>query len=299
MYKFFAVHVLICILFYIINAENYRDKRIYEFLIVLLIPVFGIAYFIFISIFKRFKSDSEGVISNYSRYIRENIPYNVVRAGTMADEMNVIPVREALILNDSKIKRKLLIDVIKKNSTENIPILKKALENSDTEVSHYAAVAITEFRNYFINTIQKVSVEYENDKKNVDTLISYINIVKEYIKSGLLDKKSLKKYKYLYSKRLEELLEMYDLEEKYFVDKINCDMELGNYTSAKEYCIKFYEAHSDSDEAYVMQMKLYYVLKDFRNFKRVLDKLKQSSLQFSNKTLNIVRFWIAGELDES
>ncbi|MBV4427538.1 hypothetical protein [Clostridium tyrobutyricum] len=299
MYKFFIIHIFICILFYIFNLKNHKANSIYKFLIVFLIPIFGFIYFIIIFVLRKFKSDFDDTLLNYDKYIRDNISNRLAEAGNKENEMNIVPVSEALVLNDSKTKRRLLIDVVKKNSIKNIPILKKALENSDTEVSHYAATAITELKNNFISTLQEEAIKYEKDKGSLSNLVCYVYIINNYINSGLLDKRSLKKYKYLYSEKLGELLSISETEKKYFIDKINCDIELGNYNSAKEYCDKFYKAYPESESAYMMKMKLYYELNDFNNFNSVLLELKKSNLKFSNKVLNIVRFWTAGELNES
>lgn len=166
MYKLLIIHVLICILFYVYNTRTRqcRDNSIYKVLVVLLIPVFGILYFITFSILKRFNYDSTDELLDYGKYIKSNVSGSLIKTSDINKEINLVSADEALILNESKIRRKLIIDLVKESSTDYISILKKALENEDTEVSHYAATAIAEFKNYFISTIQQKSVEYEKIK---------------------------------------------------------------------------------------------------------------------------------------
>lgn len=297
MYILLIIHIFISILFcaYNIITKQPRDASIYKFLVVFLIPVFGAAYFIILAVLKKFfHYDSTEELLDYSKYIRSDIQGSLVKSSDINKEINIISADEALVLNESKIKRKLIIDLVKENSTEHISILKKALENEDTEVSHYAATAITEFKNYYIGTLQQASVKYEKDKTNVDALLDYVSILKNYLDSTLLDATIQRRYKYLYSEKLGELLSLYTSEEKYFIDKINCDIELGDYNSSLEYCSKFSETYNESEAPYIMYMKLYYILKDSNNFKIRLKELEESNLQFTNKTLNIFRFWKMG-----
>lgn len=298
MYSFLMVHIVISLIFYIYNIKKNRDEAICKFLVVFLIPVFGFMYFIMIFILKSVGNDYGKKLQSYESCIKEDVPKNLVRKTDINKEMNIVPAKEALILNESKVKRSLLIDIVKENSEDSISILRNALENSDTEVSHYAATAIAEFKNYYMTSIQDLAVKYEKNKNDIDILVPYVEIIKKYLNSELLDEKSLEKYKYLYSEKLGELLTLDESQEKYFIEKINCDIELNNFYSAKDYCNRFYKAYNKSEAAYIMYMKLYYGLRDYKNFKRILDILKKSNIRFSNNTLNITRFWTVEDMNE-
>ena len=52
----------------------------------------------------------------------------------------VIPLEEALLLNDSGIKRSMILDILSKQPEEYINLLKEARENDDVEVVHYATL---------------------------------------------------------------------------------------------------------------------------------------------------------------
>lgn len=239
-----------------------------------------------------FYYDSEEDILD-SKY---NLHDNIISTNNVNEELNIISADEALVLNESKIKRRLIINIVKKNSAKYIPVLKKALENDDIEVSHYAAVAITEFKNHFINTLQKESEKYKKNKKDINTLKRYVNALKNYIDSDLLDEKSLINYRNLYSEKLEELLSLHTSEEKYFIDKINCHIELSEYNLALKYCNRFTRIHNKSKKPYIMYMKVYYMLKDIDNFKIKLNYLNQSAAKLDNTTLNMLRFWQKGDI---
>ncbi|AAK78708.1 membrane protein [Clostridium acetobutylicum EA 2018] len=300
MYKFLIIHLLICLIFYVyMHIKNTsKEELLYRLLVVLFIPCFGIVYFLIIYILDKKNYKSDKALSDYEDYIKSTLENTHFKMSNFNKQKDLVPISEAFILNSNKVKRELLINLVKDNPMKHISILEKALENDDTEVSHYAASAITEIKNYFIENIQKEAVRYEKDKNNIEILISYLNILKQYIDSGFLEGHNLNKYKQLYSEKLGELLLINKSDAEYFVKKIDCDIELENFNSAKKYCTVFYDNHKNNEKPYIMFMKIYYLLNDHINFKKTLKKLMESNIKFSSDTLNTVRFWIAGEGNE-
>ncbi len=168
----------------------------------------------------------------------------------------------------------------------------------DTETAHYAASAIVELKNQLINEVLERQIIYEKDKNNIDNLIGFIEILKKYLDSTFFDGKLLNKHKLLYSEKLAELLQINQTNKKMFIEKINCDINLNNFLLAKEYCDKFQVAFVKNEEPFLMYMKLYYTLKDFKSLETTLNKLKESSIKLSNNGLNVARFWMAGDINE-
>lgn len=298
MYKLLIIHIFLSIIFLIFNMKNSRDDSLYKFIVVLFIPLFGFIYFFFVFILKKFFSKSNNGLAEYEKYIKNDVHNQLIRRLNIDKEINIVPVNEALIINESKIKRNLLIDLVKDSKINHIELLKKALENNDTETSHYAAVAIAEVKKQFETSLYNLSYIYEQDKTNVQTLISYVDLLKNYLQSTLLDETMYLKIKDSYSKKLSELLNLYTENEQYFIDKINCDMELNNFLSAGEYCKMFLTIYKNSEESYLMCMKFYYTLKDYQNFKKTFNLLKKSKIKLSNKGLNLIRFWNIGDTIE-
>lgn len=297
MFNLLISNTILAIVFFIYNMKKCREEAIYKAAIIFFLPIFGAAYFVIFFILQR-KYNCEDELGDYLEHYENKINTTVYSKIDKDKGINIVPANEALILNENKIKRSMLIEVLKGDVEQHIPILKKALENDDTETSHYAATAIAEIKKNYVTTIQQTSMIYENDRNNVDNLISYIEILREYLESELLDEKTLKKYKYLYSEKLAELLKIYEYEEKYYVDKINCDLDLNDMPSAKEYCEKFYKKYSNSEEAYLMYLKFYYKIKDYSSFEGKLEQLKKSPITLTNRALNIVRFWNTGDNHE-
>jgi len=74
---------------------------------------------------------------------------DVISKPNMRSALNKVPLEEALIVSDKKSTRKLLLDVLREDSNGSLKTILKAIEHKDSEVSHYAASAISDIINEF------------------------------------------------------------------------------------------------------------------------------------------------------
>jgi len=294
MKELLILHVIFSLINLIVFYRKDKQKSIYRFIIVLFIPILGFLYILLPYIFRR-RRDNDA-LKEYEEYIKKYREYKKVFKGIDVDrEINLVPINEAIDLNNNFIKRQLIIDILKEDYKEHINVLKKALQDEDTETSHYAATGITEIKNEFQKELLKRKKNYISDK-NIDNTNEYLNIIESYLESGLLDSNNYKEYENLYSNILEELLYKYKSEEKYYMDKINLEIRRKKFIKAKMFCDQFYKEYKNSENPYIMYMKLYYNLRDREKFKQKIEELiSKDNIKLSNEGINIIRFW-RGEL---
>lgn len=287
---FLIINTIASVIYSAYWFKKNKEEVIYRLTVTLLLPFAGLAYFIIVDIFS--KKDSEYKINQGTLH---GIDKDVKRSGYVKvdfqKEVNVIPLEEALIINSGNIKRKLIVDTFKEDVDKYIGYLKKALSDEDTETSHYAAATIMEVRRRLAIALQEIAVRYESNREDMETARLYAEILERYLDSGFLDSRTYAKYMSIYSGVLNNILDTDTSEEKYFIDKINCEIQTEDYVSANEYCHRFHKNHTNSEMPYVMHMKLFYILRDYKKFNKVISLLKRSDIRFSNTTLNIIRFW--------
>lgn len=205
--------------------------------------------------------------------------------------VNIIPVEEAMILNDSDVRRRILINTISEDAANHINFLKMAVLDSDIETSHYASSIIMEIKRELHGLIQKTSVEYENNKNDFETQKLYLDLIEKYLNSGLLDERSTKRYQEVYLKLLEERLAIGISEEKYFIEKINLEMKLGRLYNCKTWIDKYCEVYPDYENPHILLLKYYYLKNDVESFDKALIGIKNKHINFSKNGLDIIRFW--------
>lgn len=209
-------------------------------------------------------------------------------------ELNIVPMEEVLILNDKSTKRRMLVDALKDESIKQMRILEQAVLNEDTETSHYAATAILEIKRKLQSSMQELSKEYGRGRRDLAIMAPYADAIRMYMESGFLDERSIRKYQYLYSHILEGLVDHHPDQHDYFVAKINCDLALGDYDEARMYCKTFQKHHPNSEMPYILEMKIYFAVRNYKKLQGALAKLKASVPKLSPYALGVAREWSVG-----
>lgn len=220
---------------------------------------------------------------------RHDIRY--LKKAEIEKEINTVPVEEALILNDSVTKRRLIMDTAKENAYDYITFLKLAIRDQDMETSHYAASLVMEIKRNLQNLIQSLSVAHGHDPDNLIVLEEYIQVVSKYYRSQLLDEKNQERYAYLYSQLLDAYLTKTTPSEHWLEEKIDVDFHLGHLKEIETWINVYYQSYPDSERPYLLLLKHYYHNGDQAKFDITLKALKGSHIKLSREGLSIVRYW--------
>lgn len=210
----------------------------------------------------------------------------------VAKEANLVPLEDALAINDHATRRRLLLDVLKEDADESmIPLLELAVNNEDTETSHYAVTAVMEIKRKLLLAIQKWSVKYTDNNDDPNVVVSYANALKHYMASGFMNRRMQYAYRATYVQLLDQLLDSEARTPTLFMEKIEAEMELGRFDEAERGVKRFRAEFPNKEDAYLIALSLYYRLKRRESFFETLDQLRQSSIRVSPSTLNIIRYW--------
>ena len=80
----------------------------------------------------------------------------------------IVPISDILNLNDYDLRRKMVMTTLNADTLQYIRILKRALENADSETAHYAASIIMEVQKKMIQELSQAEANYYRNPK--DTL---------------------------------------------------------------------------------------------------------------------------------
>ncbi|TQR31125.1 hypothetical protein [Brevibacillus brevis] len=292
MFNLVLLHVLVSVGYSWMQSRG-KNKQvlIMRMLVTGFLPIFGLLLLGITDVYKRTSKKNVNELMLESDLLKLAEGSNIFRRADMEKEMNIVPVEDILFLNDTSTRRKMLIDVLKEQTIWQIGTLETALQNEDSETVHYAAAALTEMRRNLQLQLQDLSVKYEENKQELAVLRAYADVLKKYLDSSLLDQRTYVKYSYTYSFVLESLLDIYQEEESYFVDKINCELGNQSYEKAEQYCRLFHEYHPESEQPYVMSLKRFFTIRDYAGFVAEMNRLKSSSVKISHATLMMIRYW--------
>lgn len=268
-----------------------KYKALFTLILLLFVPVVGFVFWIGESLFE-IKSSR----FNHKRTIaeEEDIDIQMVSLAPPDRGSGIVPVSEALVLNDRKVKKELLINMLREDKTKYIDTLKHALRDEDSEASHYAAVALMEIKDSFNLLIETIDSELRTDKSNVKLMKEYEEVLRKSIVSGLNDKKRLRHLEDRYSDLLTRLIQSEDPCESYYSQKIDCDIRREDFESALKYAKQFRVDCPECEMAYLGLMKVYFAANSGEMFWKTMEELRRSNIILSREGIKKIRFWLGG-----
>ena len=295
MLYFYVTYVILSAIVLMFLTRKNLHEWILKFIVVSFLPVIG--WLLPIQWPRRAENNKEEKLSSYINNLNEDIALKIVSYHETIDkekELNVVPIEDALVISDHAARRKVMINVLKEDPLEYIDVIKTAVLNEDAETSHYAVTAVMEVKRKLSIAMLDLSEAFHRNKQDVQTAIRYKDAIKAYMNSGFLDEQTLKKYKYLYIEVLDQLILQNVAEEKIYKERFKAELEMMEYDAAEATCQDYLKKFPDSEDPYLCFMQLFYTTKSRLKLEETLTRLKNSTIDFSNRGLTIVRYWSEG-----
>lgn len=127
------------------------------------------------------------------------------RTGYISPETNdnqAIPLEDALILDDSRVRRESMMDLLLSRPENYMDSLRQARMNSDVEVVHYATTALSEASKEYDERLQRAGMAYRKNPESREAMDSYIDVLEDLITNRMAEGQLLS----IYQGRLGELL---------------------------------------------------------------------------------------------
>lgn len=129
--------------------------------------------------------------------------YTNIQLASKEDNM-VVPIEDALILNDSAVRRSLIMDVLMQDTKQYTGVINQARLNDDVEVVHYAITAMVELSDEYESKSKLLRGKIEAEPDRSDYKDEYIDFLEEYIHSGVAEGSILNLQKQYYEEMIED-----------------------------------------------------------------------------------------------
>ncbi len=286
---FLIVHLLTTIIYFVVikKKTDSNTQAFSESVIVLFMPIAGLLFLLGAKMLMAFDKRSKESVNIYHQYKDDRL----VLGEHMQYEDDILPLNDALMIDDSIQKRDLLTDAIKRDVLSNHQVLKKAIKDSDREISHYAVSFVTTKIEKLEADLYRLEKNIQEDSQNVDYLKDYIENMREYLSIGFLDKVSRTRNEKLYMDALTKIINLSPDEKHLFIYKIDHSIAVDEIEKAKQYCALFLEKFPLSEDPYLMFIKLYQKTKESDKLQETIKTLKKSPIKLTATALNTIRFW--------
>lgn len=260
-------------------------ERIYLPLVVL-VPFWGALCVLLLTLESRpafRKRDRE------KKWIREELFENIFRDAGQEDT-DVVPLEEALILNSSRQKRKLMLDVLNDEPEAYIDLLNEARLDDDVEVVHYATTAMAEVSKDYDIRLQSMKLDYERDPEDRDLLDRYCALLGKYISLGLIRGQPL----LLQRRRYEQLLEkkgQTGLTDRELKSKAENELELQQFDKALDTLYTLEALRPRDEEVWLLELKYHVLLRQGEKIRQLIAQIERSGIVLSSKGQEVLDFW--------
>ena len=284
----FTAHAIFCIGYLLIFSRN--KKMLAMFPAVLCLPLIGLILLFLIYLLsqlsgKQKKYETEGVF-------KETPQMEYIAEFDQEKERNVVPVEEALLLNEKEIQRSLVMEVAKRDPEGYLSKLKRALLSDDTETAHYAASSITELKRGYDKRLSDAERAYKRNPASGPSRREYIDVLNDIVRADL----TIEKIRNRYINMLVDVLK-YDIEisEKPMQDSYDMLItylgKLENFDDAQKWLRRYQETYSHSDRPLRLKLLLAYETKDNEWFKAAIKEVEEAEFPITKKTMDMIDFW--------
>lgn len=276
------------------ETEILHDNRrtyLLRFLIMVFCPVIGplflfLAWLLYRTIF-RFRVDLSDVTFSKDQ----------VQTQVKADEereRNLIPVEEAVFVNDKRSQRMAMMNIIKGDMQGSLSSIALALNSEDSETAHYAASALSDILNEFRQEVHKrnqyIQEEEPDETGCEEKLLDYMDVV---LKQGVFTNVEQERFVHIMENAAENLYEKNSgkfTESRYESICLRL-LETGDFENSEKWCMRLLEQFPDSLPSFTCRLKLYFTMKNREAFLQVLGDLKRSEVVIDSETLEMIRIF--------
>lgn len=283
-----GLHFLFCLLLTLILRKKSKRLPSAYGLIVFCIPFFGLLSFLLVW-FQEWRHqgrkmeiplDAVRVEENlYKKFIQEDIE----------DANQVIPLEEALFINDAAKKRQMMMSILHENPKKNINLLKMAQSSDDVEVIHYATTSILELQKDFEAQLQSAKKAYESHL-SPEHLEDYIGLLEEYLESRLISEAVLKERRLLLTQLLNIQIKQNPGDLKASLSLVRHYRALKMNGEAKELLRKLRLFHSREEIVWLETLKFCIDSQDEAELSQVLEEISDRPMWWSKEGKEKISF---------
>ncbi len=286
---FLFFHILCCVITFIGIATQILDVHRYMFFVVLLVPFWGFAIVLILHFQIAFKADDSKEIEMQKMRIDSEL-YKSVTVDKSKTASTTVPIEEALIVNSAKERREIIMDVLNDNPKEYVEFLRKAGNNEDTEVVHYAVTAMVEISKENDFTLQQFESKYRENPDDYDLLCRYCDFLWSCLEQNLMQGQVEVMNRKLFADLMVKKLAITESVEDYLRFAENC-IKLKNFTGAGDALRKAEIIEPENEEILLMKIKYYALLERGDDIKSMLEKVENDRIFLSAKAKEAIAFW--------
>lgn len=209
------------------------------------------------------------------------------------DDAGVVPLEEALIVNDPAYRRRLMLSMLTEEPDAYLAQLQAAKLNDDVEVAHYAATAVAQISKESDLKLQQLERAFKTDP-SAQNLNEYCDFLGEYLNSGLAEGRVAQIQRQQYARllaRRREREDSFELRVRY----ATALADVGQIDEAQAVTDQLVLDVPEEQEVWMLCLRLAVMRRDGDEVHRVIDAIDKQHVYLSAANREKLAFWRDGE----
>lgn len=197
-------------------------------------------------------------------------------AQEVASDSDIMPISTIMNTINPKKQKEWILNIQKINVRDKAKYLQAALQSEDTEIVHYAATMMNALAEGYKREIDAKKKELAS--VDVARYKEVSSLYQQYIESGLINSHIKTAILHEYESILKKAVVYFPDEEEFHVQWTNLLYMLGEVEKAYQISLKMIERFPSCYEGYVLAIKILYEKQQWKEMKRLLDKMNGNVL---------------------
>lgn len=204
--------------------------------------------------------------------------------------VEIVPLEEALLINDPIRRRRLMLNILRKDPESYLDVLLIARFNEDTETAHYATATIMELQRNLQLDIQRCQTELSKRVGDLELWHEYIELITRYVQSGLLEGRILFRQRQVLKNALKQVMQV-SVEPYFLREWIRNSLALGEYGEAKVAAERLIQIDRTDELGWLESMRVCVNSRDQKGLQILLAQIKSEMIDWTQEGREQVRYW--------
>ena len=289
---FIVIHVLLSVICVFIILSGKTSLRKEQIIPMLLLPLFGPFMVLVIELLNVLGEQGNRPIDLEHLDTSKDILWKALKS--YHEKGDIVPLEEAILINDVKTRRKFMLETLYDDPMKYWDVIMLAKNNPDVETSHYATTTIAHVQKRFQVSIQELAVAVEKNPDDVELLNKYLETMKKYLESGLLEEHLLRNLRIVYDKNLDKKLIKVATDKFALVEKIRNSIELRDYTTAYEISGLLVNYWPEDEQSWIEAVRVCIVAEDNKILKKRLLEMQTTKINWTQAGKEQMAPWLQG-----
>lgn len=286
------VHALVCLVLWTLMKLGLLPVRGHMLAVMVLVPLWGPLLVVLLSVRSAVFGDDLKDATLEALRINDDMHRSMLVQGREGDD-GVVPLEEALIVNDPGDRRRLMLSMLTENPDAYLAQLQAAKLNDDVEVAHYAATAVAQISKESDLKLQQLERAFKTDP-SAQNLNAYCDYLGTYLASGLAEGRVAQIQRQQYARLLARRCEREDglaLRVRY----ATALADAGEVDEAEDVAERLVADTPDEQDVWMLCLRLAVLRHDGEMVQRVIDAVDKQHVYLSAENREKLAFWREGE----